>query len=162
MGHPVVRTSCKHAPKEIQLWRRGQAGGEPEEIVLNETRKHSERDFSRLILGEEDLNLTPGIYRWGLKSVFSRSLWYPQNQNRELSKSSNSELMNCFLSILFGSYPGLLPKSTQFWSSTTQIRQKTWFSVPQDPDPIQFYLASETAGRLRNSALVTLLRAHAT
>ena len=60
MGHPVVRTSCKHAPKEIQLWRRGP--GEPEEIIFNETREHSERDFSRLILGEEDLNLAPGIY----------------------------------------------------------------------------------------------------
>ena len=32
-------------------------------MKANETRKHSERDFSRLILGEEDLNLTPGIYR---------------------------------------------------------------------------------------------------
>ena len=48
--------------KEIQLWRRRESGEQPEEIILNETREHSERDFSRLILGEEDLDLTPGFY----------------------------------------------------------------------------------------------------
>ena len=61
-GAVVLHTpgaSSSHA-REIQLWRRGP--GEPEEIILNETREHSERDFSRLILGEEDLNLAPGIY----------------------------------------------------------------------------------------------------
>ena len=57
--HTPGASSSSHA-REIQLWRRGP--GEPEEIILNETREHSERDFSRLILGEEDLNLAPGIY----------------------------------------------------------------------------------------------------
>ena len=60
-GAVVLHTPTSH-PGEVQLWRREGRAGELEEMILNEKREQSERDFSRLILGEEDLRLTPGIY----------------------------------------------------------------------------------------------------
>ena len=65
--------------KEIQLWRSSGPGEQPEEIILNETREHSERDFSRLILGEEDLDLTPGFYSFLFDGVSVAEFEIPED-----------------------------------------------------------------------------------
>ena len=71
--------ACLAPLKEIQLWRSRGPGEQPEEIILNETREHSERDFSRLILGEEDLNLTPGFYSFLFDGVSVAEFEIPED-----------------------------------------------------------------------------------